>query len=113
MRDAAGLAVHDLGGAHHFAAERLADGLMTQAHPQDGREARELLDQLETDARFGRRLGTGRDHNALGRQALDFVERRPVISADLDFRAQLAQILDQVVGERVVVVDDQDHSGSQ
>ena len=40
---------------------------------------------------------------------LDFVQRDLVVAVDFDLRAKLAQALDEVVGEGIVVVDDQDH----
>src|SRR3712207_8547327 len=45
------------------------------------------------------------------------VDRRGVVAHDVELRPQLAQVLDEVVGERVVVVDDEDlrhgHSGCE
>ena len=34
---------------------------------------------------------------------------RPVVADHVDLRPELAQILDEVVGERIVVIDDNDH----
>ena len=59
--------------------------------------------------------GPGRDDDAVGRALEQLVDGRDVVAHDLDLGAQLAQVLDEVVGERVVVVDDEDarhgHSG--
>ena len=48
-----------------------------------------------------------RDDNAFGRLGQQFVNRRPVVADDLNFSAELTEILDKVVGEGVVVVDHQ------
>ena len=55
--------------------------------------------------------GPGRDDQVGGRGQLDLFERDLVVADDpqVDARVDLAQPLDQVVGERVVVVDQQDH----
>ncbi len=39
----------------------------------------------------------------------DLVQRERVVAVDVHVRAQLAQVLDEVVGEAVVVVDHQQH----
>src|SRR5207237_10655491 len=39
----------------------------------------------------------------------DFLERDGIVAHHLDVGTQLAQVLNEVVGERVVVIDDEDH----
>ena len=51
--------------------------------------------------------GPGEDHDAIGRQRLDLSTRQLVVAHHLHLRTQLAQVLHQVVGERIVVVDHQ------
>ena len=58
---------------------------------------------------LARRARSRRQQNALGLQRLDLFHRQLVVAADLDLGAQLAQVLDKVVGERIVVVEDKDH----
>src|ERR1019366_9766611 len=41
---------------------------------------------------------------------LDFSNRHFVVAANLHLGTQFAQVLDQVVSERIVVVEDEDHS---
>ena len=45
-------------------------------------------------------------------QRLDVVERDLVVAHDLHVRAELAQVLDEVLGEAVVVVDHQQHDAT-
>ena len=80
-----------------------------QAHAENGHFPRKTLDEFDGDARFGRGTGAGRNDNALGAAAGDFVERNFVVAADLDLATELAEILGQVVSERVVVVEEKDH----
>jgi hypothetical protein len=42
-------------------------------------------------------------------EAFDIRHANLIVSAHLDLRTQLTQILHQVVGKRVVVVEDEDH----
>src|SRR2546422_9185284 len=72
------------------------------------RPPRSTLFPYTTLFRSGR-AGPGRDHDALGRHRHDPLDVRRVVAHDLEVGAELAQVLDEVVGERVVVVDDEDH----
>ena len=44
-----------------------------------------------------------------GRERIDVVERDLVVTVDRHALAQLSEILHQVVGKRVVIVDHQEH----
>jgi hypothetical protein len=57
--DRADLAVHHLLGADHLAAERLADGLVAQAHAQQRHLAGEVLEHGHRDAGLGGLHGPG------------------------------------------------------
>src|SRR5690348_7616131 len=47
VMDAAGFAVHQRGGAHHLAAESIANGLMAKANAKNRDFARELADDVD------------------------------------------------------------------
>ena len=47
-----------------------------------------------------------------GCQRLDLLQRDRVVAMDVDVGAQLAEILDEVPGEAVVVVDHQQHGAA-
>jgi len=107
--------MHELLGAHDGAAECGADALMAQANAEDRQLAGKALDGADRDAGLGRRARTGRDHEAVDALADpfgDFVERDLVIAGDLHVGAQFTQVLDDVVGKAVVVVDHQQHGCS-
>ena len=94
---------------HGAAAERLDQRLVAEADPQHRRpRLGEGADRLDRDAGLGRRAGAGRDDEAVGAAPEQLVDRGAVVADHLDLRPQLAQVLDQVVGEAVVVVDDED-----
>ena len=110
VEDGRGLSVHQPTGPHHLAAERLADGLVAEAHAEDGRLAAEAPDEIERNSSLVRGAGTGRDEDPVGPPR----SRTPSTSiascsVDLDARPETrTQVLDQVEGERVVIVDDDD-----
>ncbi len=94
------------------AAERLRERLMTEAHAErrDSRLGQAPHD-LETDPRLVRRARPGRDDAALVAAFEQLRDRGAVVAHDLDLRAQLAEVLDEVVRERVVVVEHEDSHG--
>src|SRR3989344_1891704 len=107
--DDAGLAVHLLAGTDHLAAQGGTDALVAQAHAQDGQLAGKTLQRGHADTGFGGRAGTGREHQAVGLHGGDLVEGDLVVAHHLDLFAQFAEVLHQVEGEAVVVVDHQQH----
>ena len=107
-------AVHQTPRADDLAAERLADGLMAQADPQQRQFAGELGDAFDRNAGFGGRARPGRDDQPVGLAGEDLVDRDLIVPVDANVERgiDLPQPLDEVVSERVVVVDDLDHGGS-
>ena len=53
--------------------------------------------------------GTGREKNPFRAHGFHLGGRYLVIPAHLDLGTQFAQILDQVIGKRIVVVEDENH----
>ncbi len=93
---------------HGAAAEGLDQRLVAEADAEHRRAGLgEAADRLFRDPGLGRRAGAGRDDEALGVALEQLVDRRLVVAHDLELGTELAQVLDQVVGEGVVVVDDE------
>ena len=109
MLHPARLAVHDVFRPNDLSSKSLANRLMSQANAQHGHLPGEVADQLDADPGVGRRARARRNHDALGAERLDFRDADLVVAAHLDLRPQLAQILHQVVGKRVVIVENEDH----
>src|SRR5436190_4494120 len=111
MLDFVRLAVHQPFGPHDHAAGGLTDRLMAKTDAEDRQLAEKSLDAFDRNAGFARRAGTGRDNQVAGLFGGDLVASNLIITMDLDFdrRVDFTQPLDEVVGERVVVVDEQDH----
>ena len=92
---------------HDLAAERLADRLMAQADAENRHLPASLLDDFQRHAGLVRRARPGRDHDALRRQLANLLDRQLVVARDAHVLTQLAEVLHEVVGEAVVVVDHQ------
>src|SRR5256714_7286421 len=103
MVDRARLAVDEAAGEADLAAEGLDDRLMAEADAEDrhARAADELDDARRRPAR------PGRDHEPLG---LELLEIRLVVSPHDHLGAERPEQVREVVRERVVVVDEQDHA---
>ena len=103
------LAVHQLRRADDLAAERDADALVAEADAEHRRRGpKRRMTSTEIPASSGR-PGPGEMTIALGLQRVDLVERDLVVALHQRRRAQLAEVLREVEGERVVVVDEENH----
>src|ERR1700726_3044233 len=94
----------------HPAAEGLGERLVAEADTGRGYSGlRHPSHDLERDAGLVRRARPGRNHAPFIALALkELCHGRAVVAHGLHVGAQLAQVLDEVVGERVIVVDDED-----
>ena len=101
--------MHDMAGAHHPPAEGLADALMAEADAQDRSPAGEAAHDLQRDAGALRRAGSGRDDDMARRQLLDLAEGEGVVAQHRHAAPELAHVARQVMGEGIVVVD-QEHA---
>ena len=109
MRDERRLAVHRISGANDVAAEGGADALVPEAHAEDRRGGTEAANDFRGDTGFGWRARSRRDEDVARCKGGDFVQRHLVAPADDGFLTQLAHVACEVVDERVVVVEDENH----
>src|SRR5271155_2124743 len=109
MMNLAGLAMEQFRSADNFAAKRRANGLMSQAHAQNWEFSFQALYQLDGNSRLLRRARPGRNHNFLWLAAFNFFHGNLVVAMHLHIATQFAQILRQVIGERIVVIQQQNH----
>ncbi len=85
---------------------------MTEADPERRDPGlREAADDLERDPGQVGRARAGRDDHAVIAADQELVDGRVVVAHDLQDGTELADVLDEVVGEAVVVVEDEDHLG--
>src|SRR5882672_10518280 len=107
--DRRGLAMHQLVRAHDLAAEDLANRLVPKADAEYRRAGGETLQKRQRNAGPRRRTRSGRNTDPRRPPLGDLVERDLVVARDAHVFAELAKVLDQVVSERIVVVDHQQH----
>src|SRR6185437_16413071 len=106
--DARRLAVHHALGAHHSTTICLADGLMSEADAEGGNRTSPAADRGDRDACLRRCAGPRRDDDGRRRQRADLVDRDGIVAPYHRLRPELTEVLDEVVGEGIVVVDDED-----
>ncbi|MPN07828.1 hypothetical protein SDC9_155100 [bioreactor metagenome] len=101
------LAVHQRFGMHDAPTEGFANRLVAEADAEQRNLAGEFLDRRQRHAGLRRRAGAGRNDQIVGLEAGDLGQRDGVVAEDFHLLAKFAEIMDEVVGEAVVVVDHQ------
>src|SRR5215472_16265081 len=109
MHDGASFAMHEMRGANHATPEGFADCLVPEANAEHRNFVSKMPDEIDADAGFPWRARAGREHNPLGTHGFDFFHRDLIVSPHLDSGAEFSKVLHQVVGERIVVVENEDH----
>ncbi len=112
--DDAGFPVKDVRCAYNSAAQMMNDALMSKANAQGRDFGGQLGDDLPAYAEVSFALWrsrSGREHDVVWRKALDALKIDLVIAVHDGFMPKLAEVLIEVVGKRVVVVDDKDGHG--
>ena len=89
-----------------LAAERLDDRLVAEADAERRDARAEPANQLDRDAGVGRAAGAGGDEQVRRLESLGLLDRDRVVPEHLHLGAELLEEVHEVVGERVVVVDD-------
>ena len=103
------LAMHHLPRAHDFPAERLADRLVPEANAEQGYLAGKLADQRERDTRLVWCAWPRRQDHPLRFHGHGLGDGNFIVAKHAHVLAKLAQVLHEVVGKRIVVVDHQQH----
>src|SRR4051812_21013263 len=104
MLDRRDLAVHDAPRPYDSPAVRLADRLVAEADAEYGDLRTEALHARDADARFRRRARARRNHDPVGLHLRDLVQRNLVVAAHDRLCAEIADELDEVPREGVVIV---------
>ncbi len=105
MGDGRCLAVHESIGPYDLAPKVLGHGLVAEADAEDGDFACEGFYYGDGYACFVGRAGAGRDEHALGIECARFFDGDLVVAIDRLFDAERAEVLDEIEGKGVVVVD--------
>ena len=107
--DRAGFAVHEAFRVNNLSPERLTDRLMTEADSEHRNLAGEAGDGFEGDSCGIWVSGTRGDHKRFRMKGFDFRNRGLVVAFHHDVRAEHVEVLDDVVGEGVVIVNHENH----
>jgi len=108
MGDGADLAVANLACGDDLAAHCLSDALMAEADAEDGKDFWGLADQFDANACLVRCAWAGRQDHAVWFQGESLCDGELVIADDLCVCANFLKIVDEVPGETVIIIDDED-----
>src|SRR5262245_31627589 len=109
VEDARGLAMHDARRTIHLSAVDGPQTLMSQADTQDRNLAGKVTNGVVGDSAVVGVARAGRDDQVTGGSCDKLIERYLIVAKDLNIRPQLAEVLDEVVGERVVIINHSNH----
>lgn len=105
MMDFGKFAVDRGGRAHDFAAKRFANRLMAETNTEDGNFGGSGFDEVEANAGLFRRAWARRQDNSIGISGKYGRACDLIIAVDADLLAQFTEIVHQVEGKAVVIVD--------
>ncbi len=113
VTDCAGFAVHQSRSAHDLSAKGGTYGLMSEADAENRNLAREVPNEIDADSGLLRRTWTGRNDDAVRLHCLNVGDCNPIVPANLNLGAEFPEILNEVVGKRIVVVENEDQWNTQ
>jgi len=93
---------------HHVAAEGFADALMAETDAEQRHGLRGRCHEIEADAGLARRAGARRQDDCVGLGGHHRGDGHLIVAMNGHGRAERAQIMHQVPGETVVIVDQRD-----
>src|SRR2546423_1861441 len=109
MRDTRSLAVHQRARADNLAPVRFSDRLMTETHPKDRNAFAPLPNRCDADPSLSGGARAWRYHYAVDVHFSDVVDGDLVVPLYDRILSKLAEVLNEVVGEGVVIIDDEKH----
>ena len=110
MHDFGCLAVHDAGPDHDFGSGGKAEGLMAEADAEHRDFWIEDAEDFHTVSGVLGMAGAGGEaHHVQGRVLRQFEQTGIVVFDDHGILPERVESLHEVVGERVVVIDEQEH----
>src|SRR5215210_5074042 len=107
--DAGGFSVHRNPGTNDCPPVSSPDALVAQADPENGDTRAHLADDLGGNPRLTRGARTRRDDDVRRPQLEYLIHRYSVVAPHYRLLAQLMYVAGEVVDERVVVVDQENH----
>jgi len=109
----ADLAMHQVRRADNPAAVGLTNRLMAETYPENRQMAIGLPDKIKADARLIGGAGAGGQDNPVNKPGFSvgqyFFNRDGIIAHDLYILSYFAQIVKQVIGKAVIIIDQIKH----
>ncbi len=102
--------MHDARRPDDGTAVRHSNRLMTEADAKDRDSLTEDLNEFDADAGVFGPAGSRRNHDAVRIEFTEFSDTHAIVPHDANILATCAQKLDEVECERIVIIDDDDHS---
>ena len=103
--------MHQPVGPDDPAAERCANRLVAEADAEHRHPAGEGPDERDENPGIFGRARARRQDGGGGLEREHLLDRERIVAIHDRFRAELPEQLDEVVGERVVVVEHEEHGG--
>ena len=82
---------------------------MPEADAQNWYLFREMADEIERDTRFVGSAGSRRQDDLARSHLFDLFQSHLIVATDLHLFSSLPNVLNEVEGERVVIVKNEDH----
>ena len=101
--------MHQTVGANDVSAIGLTDGLHAKTDTKNRHISRRHLDDVQANAGFIWRTGTGRENDAFRVQRQCVFSAEFIVAHDVQLDAQLSDQMHQIVGKAVVIIDYQEH----
>ena len=95
--------------ANNLSSKNFGDALMTETNAEQRHARGEPLDHFFTHSRFSRPSRTWRNADVRWPQFGNFIYGDVVVAPNDRFTAEFAKILDEVVSERIVIIEDEKH----
>lgn len=111
MADLGRFPVHKPACANNGRPVRVGNTLVPQTNAEDRYLSRKSPYNVVGNARFLRRTRAWRYDDVIGLYFLDFGEAYLVVSKDFQPGAKSAYLLYKIIGERIVIIDDDYHGG--
>jgi len=109
MEHRRGFAVHQALRADDLAAVDFADRLMAEADAEQRNTRAKFANDIAGNSSLARRAGAGADQYLFGVERNRLLDGDLIVAENFHLRTELAKVLHEVVGERIVVIDDQNH----
>jgi len=107
--DGGAFAVNGDRGVDDPGAEGFADSLVAEANTEQGDSTGKIADHGRHDPRVGRVTRPGGEDDVRRIHRLDVCEGQDIVAVDLEVGVELADHLVDVIGERVEIIEQENH----